>query len=316
MRVILVPLALFFGFLGLATPYSWHTLYPEPNTYGWNNTPVTVTLEASGGAGLQVCYILDNAGQVCQTPPVTITISSEGVHTLEYWAKDATGEESHHFLTIKIDFTPPKISVRVPAEDNKYFLHEKVQVDWVAYDRLSGLEFVDAPAQPGETLDTDHPGHQTFWVLARDRAGNTARIEVDYRVICYIETVLESGFYLDRLLPPEEQVLMWQFPVRARYSRGEPIVIAFRLLDFYRQPGPWTRPNFLLTQVRPDPEFGEKHTIWDWVFIPYDAEAGFYRLSYDTTGREPGVYDLWLGFGDGQSERIRVGILPEKEEGS
>lgn len=294
-----------------ALPTSWHSVDPEPNTFGWNNTPVSVTIEASGGSGLQVCYRLNGAGPICQIPPITFTISTEGIHTVEYWALDYTGEEPHHTFTVRIDLTPPTIRIRVPASGGKYLLHGKIVTDWFDYDRLSGIAFLDASQESSVPLDTNFPGFHTFYVVARDRAGNTAREEVDYQVICQIETVLPTGFFLDRLLPPEEQVLAWKFPVKARYVQGEPVVIAFRLLDAAGQPGPWARPNVLLTQVRPDPEFEEKHTIWAWLMIPYDQEAGFYKLVYDTSEREPGIYDLWLGFGDGQSQRIRIEILPK-----
>lgn len=297
----------------LAQPMSWATVDPPPNPYGWHNTTVTVIIQASGGQNLRVCYQLDGGTPSCQFPPVALSISSEGIYTLKYWAEDDTGQEPPHTLTLRIDLTPPRIVVHTPARDASYLLHQNVVVDWLAYDRLSGLELVEASAQSGSFLDTSLPGHQTFWVFARDRAGNTARAEVDYRVLCVIETVLPSGFYLDRLLPPEERFLAWKFPVLARYTRGETITIAFRLLDAQGRAGPWTRPTLLVTQVRPDPEFGEKHTIWAWLSIPYDQEVGFYKLVYDTSEREPGIYDLWLSFGDSQSERLRVEILPTKE---
>ncbi len=154
-------------------------------------------------------------------------------------------------------------------------------------------------------MDTSSPGYQTFWVFARDRAGNSNRVEVDYQVICKLVTVFPSGFWLDRLLPSEEQRLVGALPVLARYKVGEPIIFGFALLDVNDQPYPYARPNFLLTEVRFTEE-GERHTVWDWVGIPFDREKGFYFLTYPTEKRKPGIYDLWLGFGDGQSLRIRV----------
>lgn len=293
----------------LAQPTAWHTVEPAPNPFGWHNTPVTVTIAASGGTGLQVCYRLNSGAPSCQTPPAILHVSTEGVHTVEYWAKDGTGESPHKTITVRIDLTPPVIRIHSPTEDAKYILRQTISADWFAYDRLSGLEFLDAATESGRPIDTSTPGFQTFWVFARDRAGNTARAEVEYRVICLIETVLPGGFFLDRILPPQEQVFVGRFLLKARYTRGESITIAFLLRDALGQAGPWTRPNVLITQVRPDPEFGEKHTIWAWLMIPYD-EAGFYKLLYDPSEREPGIYDLWLSFGDGQSERIRVEIVP------
>lgn len=296
----------------LASPVAWHSLNPQPNPHGWHNTPVSVTLEASGGANLQVCYRLNGGNPVCQPPPVVLHLSEEGVHTLEYWARDDTGESPHKKVAVRIDLTPPFVRIMSPAEDARYLLHQPVRAEWWAHDRLSGLEFVEATAQSGEPVDTGTAGRQTFRVLAWDRAGNTTHLEVEYLVICVIETVLPTGFFLDRLLPPEEAVRVGKFVVRARYRVGEPVILAFRLKDFFGKEGAWTRPSLLVSQVRPDPEFEEKHTIWAWLPIPYDAKAGYYSLAYDTSEREPGIYDLWLSFGDGQTERIRIQILPKE----
>ncbi|MGB9758142.1 MAG: hypothetical protein ACPLRP_00950 [Candidatus Bipolaricaulaceae bacterium] len=294
--VLLGVLAL--GFLGLSAPSS-HTQSPEPNAYGWNNTPVTVTI-----SGTPPIHYRVNGGPWISGD--TVVLSSEGIHTVEYY--DATeSPDTPNRAVIRIDLTPPTILVRVPEEDKKYILHEKVFVDWFAYDRISGLELTEASARPGEPLDTGSPGYQTFWVFARDRAGNSARLEVDYQVIFKLSTVFPSGFWLDRLLPPEEQVKVGLFPVLARYKVGEPILFGFLLRDANDVVFAQARPNVLVTEVRFTEE-GERHTIWDWVPIPFDQEKGFYFLAYPTEKRKPGIYDLWLGFGDGQSLRIRVEI--------
>ena len=303
---------LIFGFVilascGLAAPTAWHTVEPPPTPYGWNNSSVTVTIEASGGTGLVVKYRINEGGPTTQAPPVTIHLSAEGIHTIEYWAEDETGESPHAFVTVKIDLSPPWISVHIPEEGKKYLLHEKIVVDWFAYDRPSGLKFVEASAQPGEPLDTTTPGYHTFFVFAHDRAGNSARVEVDYRVIFKLSTVFPNGFWLDRLLPAEEQVKVGTLPILARYQVGDPILFGFLLKDANDLPFIRARPNVLITEVKFTEE-GERHTIWDWVLIPFDSGKGFYFLAYPTEKRKPGIYDLWLGFGDGQSLRIRVEI--------
>ena len=310
MRLLVLGIVLL-ALHGLAGPTAWHTVEPEPTPYGWHNTSVTVTLYASGGAGLVVKYRIDGAGPFTQTPPATISLSAEGIYTIEYWAEDYSGESPHRFVTVKIDLTPPRIIVRVPEERKKYLLHEKIVADWFAYDRPSGLDLVEASARPGEPLDTTSLGYQTFFVFARDRAGNTARVEVDYQVICKLFPIFPTGFWLDRFLPPEEQVKVGILPVLARYKVGEPILFGFLLKDAHDQPVAHARPNVLVTEVRFTEE-GERYTIWDWVLVPFDSEKGFYFLAYSTEKRRPGVYDLWLGFGDGQSTRIRVEILAKE----
>lgn len=306
---LLTVLVLAFSVVGTAVPDSWATVEPGPNAYGWNNTPVLVRIEASGGTGLVVKYILDGSGPFTQPPPVVIPIPSEGVHTLRYWAEDASGPESPpNVLTIRIDLTPPRIIVRAPEEGKKYFLNEKVLVDWFAYDHPSGVEFAESAAEPRQVLDTTSPGYQTFWVVARDRAGNAARLEVDYQVICKIVPVFPTGFWLDRLLPAKEQLPVGTLPVLARYKVGEEVKFAFVLKDVNDLPFVRGRPNVLVTEVRFTDE-GERHTIWKWLGIPYDGHQGFYFLRYGTAERRPGIYDLWLGFGDGQSARLRIELI-------
>ncbi|MEN3010445.1 MAG: hypothetical protein ABDI20_05630 [Candidatus Bipolaricaulaceae bacterium] len=112
---------------------------------------------------------------------------------------------------VRVDLTPPVTRIQSPTRDARYLLRQPVRADWWAFDRLSGLESAEASAPSGEPLDTGTPGFHTLWVFARDRAGNTARVEVDYQVICIVETVLPSGFFLDRLLPPEERVMAGRF---------------------------------------------------------------------------------------------------------
>ncbi len=128
-----LPLAiLVLGFLGFSSPSS-HTLSPEPNAYGWNNTSVSVTL-----SGTPPIYYRVNGGP--WTPGDTVVLSQEGIHTVEYY--DATeSPSSPNRVVVRIDFTPPTIVVRVPEEGKKYFLNEGVVVNWFAYDRLSGVEF-------------------------------------------------------------------------------------------------------------------------------------------------------------------------------
>lgn len=205
-------LSVVLGVWALATPTAWHTLDPELNFYGWHNTAVTVILEAACGAGLQVCYRLNAAAPLCQLPPVTLNLSAEGVHTLEYWAVDGTGESPRTRLTVRIDRTPPTVRILSPARDARYLLHQPLRAEWWAYNPLSGLELAEGTVPNGAPVGTGSPGRQTFWVFARDRAGNSARVELECQVVCVIEPVLPTGFFLDRLLPPEERGQPGAFP--------------------------------------------------------------------------------------------------------
>jgi hypothetical protein len=92
---------------------------PSPNSYGWNNTNVTVQLNATdnpGGSGvLQIQFSLSGAQSMALQRvtgnAASITISAEGTTVLSYYATDNAGnQETTKTLTFKIDKTPPVIS--------------------------------------------------------------------------------------------------------------------------------------------------------------------------------------------------------------
>ena len=289
-----------FWFLGLASSI---TLDPPPNAYGWNNTPVTVEITAPGKT---IFYRVNRGPIQTGSSSVTFVLSSEGVHVVEY--RDE-GEEEFKRATVRIDLTPPTVVLRVPEPGGRYFLHQPVSVDWQVFDNLSGIARVEAPAMPGEPLDTRSPGQNRFVVVAQDRAGNEARAAAGYYVLFILETVQPSGFYLDRVLPPEEQVKVGRGVLRARYPLGSDILIAFALKDFYGRPYARAFPELTVLRVEITEE-DERLPLRAWMRIPFDEEKGFYFLPYSTKDHQLGFYELQIYFGDGQLERIRVELVP------
>ncbi|MCX6046917.1 MAG: hypothetical protein NT075_17575, partial [Chloroflexi bacterium] len=82
----------------------------------WFVTPVTLTLQAQDAeSGLSgVTYQLDQTHW--QTYTRHVALSDEGVHTVNYRARDASGRlEATHTLTVSIDLTPPQIQMNLPA---------------------------------------------------------------------------------------------------------------------------------------------------------------------------------------------------------
>lgn len=86
-----------------------------PNGNGWNNSDVTVTINATdeaGGSGVDsLVYTMSGAqsgGSMIAGSTTSITMLAEGTTTLTYHATDRAGNiESDHTLTIKLDRTPP-----------------------------------------------------------------------------------------------------------------------------------------------------------------------------------------------------------------
>ena len=95
------------------TPPVTVATWPAPNTYGWNNADVIVSLSATDNCSgvKEIDYSLSGAqtgGAALPGGSASVTISAEGTTTLTYFAKDNAGnQEAQRSLTVKIDKTPP-----------------------------------------------------------------------------------------------------------------------------------------------------------------------------------------------------------------
>jgi hypothetical protein len=139
------------GWDGCCTPpVTTATASPAPNSNGWNNTNVTVTLNSaddSGGSGVkQIQYALSGAqtldAQIVPGSAGSVTVSAEGMTTLTYFGTDNAGNaEQTKALTVQIDKTPPVV-FGMPASGCTLWPpnNQMVQVATItAADTLSGL---------------------------------------------------------------------------------------------------------------------------------------------------------------------------------
>ena len=101
-------------------PATTVTENPAPNGAGWNQSDVTVSLSAAdnlGGSGVkEISYSVTGARAVPSTMvagnAATIRIVGEGVSTITFFATDIAGNiETAKTLTVKIDMTPPQVTV-------------------------------------------------------------------------------------------------------------------------------------------------------------------------------------------------------------
>jgi hypothetical protein len=168
---------------------------PAPNASGWNNTSVSVGLDATDlRSGIadnppgwvdQVQYSMSGAETVAlQTVPgasASVDLDTPGVTELTYYATDAAGnDEAPSTLSVRIDATPPVLS-GLPGSDCVLWPpnHQMVQVAAVrAADALSGLAGLQVSATSSEAGDTDDvavlpDGSGGYTVALRaERAGN------------------------------------------------------------------------------------------------------------------------------------------------
>jgi len=173
-------------------PLTTAQIAPPPNANGWNNSSVTVTLNAQdnpGGIVKQIQYSLTGAQtsgtQVVAGNTASFNVVAEGVTTVRYFATDVAGNsESTESLTVKIDETPPVIS-GMPATGCTLWPpnHKLVKVATVtAADALSGVasgsftitgssnEPTD-PNDPAVVMTPNGPNSFIIQVLA-DRLGD------------------------------------------------------------------------------------------------------------------------------------------------
>jgi len=165
-----------------ASPLTAFRVDPLPTSYGWNNSPVTVTLQAeddkSGPA--QVCYAL--SGVTTQEARCTFGASTafdlenEGITTVSYHAIDGwENRETAKEDEAKIDLTPPSISgSRSPQANEHGWNNENVRVTFHCSDSLSGIA-----SRPSDRTLSSEGKDQSVTDHATDKAGNTSYSTVE-----------------------------------------------------------------------------------------------------------------------------------------
>ncbi|MDQ3974789.1 MAG: PxKF domain-containing protein [Actinomycetota bacterium] len=135
----------------------------------WNNVDQTVSLSASdAGSGVASTHYRLNGGDA-QTG-YGVTLSAEGVHTLEYWSVDKAGNvEAPKTVEVKIDRTPPRIThFQSPARNGHGWNNSDVTVTFECSDEQSGIASCTAP----QTV-TGQGANQAVHGTAVDNAGNS-----------------------------------------------------------------------------------------------------------------------------------------------
>jgi hypothetical protein len=176
---IVMPLELV---LDAIPPTTTATASPGPNTAGWNNTDVTVTLTATdnpGGSGVQaITYTLTGAqtgGSSVTASTTAFLLSAEGATTVTYHATDNAGNvEADKTLVIKIDKTPPTLmfGATTPAPNAAGWNNTTpVTIAYAATDTLSGVAATSLSSPLRFTVETSGA---TQTVTVTDVAGNSA----------------------------------------------------------------------------------------------------------------------------------------------
>ena len=177
-------------------PATTATVTPLPNANGWNQTAVSVALEATDlASGLndtpagwvdQLQYSLTGAQTVAETVvpghSAAFGVAPQGITTVHYSATDAAGnEETSRTLDVKIDGAPPVLS-GLPSADCTIWPPnhklERVAVLW-ASDAVSGVApgslavtaTSNEPLEPGDVVVTEGEDGSVVVELRAERSG-------------------------------------------------------------------------------------------------------------------------------------------------
>ena len=258
-------------------PTSTAQVVPSPNALGFNNTNATVNFAATDNpCGSGVANITYSASGAQTIPSTTVpgsststVISAEGLTTVTFFARDNAGNvEAAHTLIVKVDKTPPAISIASPLATN-YFLNELVAASYSCTDGFSGVATCVGTAPNGTNVDTSTLGNHAFTVNATDNAGNASTQTVIY-VVTY-------------------NICLLYDPTRPLIQSGATVPIRLQLCDAngvnLSSPTITVTPIELVTA-------GGIHVADITGSFRYDADLAGYIFNFRTTGLASGEYRL------------------------
>ena len=190
-------------------PETTETQSGTEGSNGWYTSNVDVTLAATATLGVkEIHYELGGTLNVVQGATATFTISTEGTHSLSYWAVDnSENTETPHSQTIRIDKNPPAVELTLPQP----LLNQPASATWIATDSISG---VDGPTSGTIVIDTSSVGLKTVTVTVKDNAGNsitaTKTCYVTYAFVGFLEPINNddsSIFKLGSTVPVKFQLV-------------------------------------------------------------------------------------------------------------
>jgi hypothetical protein len=158
----------------------------DPGASGWYQDSVRPIIRVTDDSDWSMVYYRLNGGPVAtfSTNALPVTISGDGVHTLEYWADDEQGNvAAHQSATFRIDTTAPSVDILSPIDGESVYVGGELIADFACFDAGSGIEECTGTVADGERLPTDAPGLYDFTVVARDALGRETTKTTTYEVI-------------------------------------------------------------------------------------------------------------------------------------
>lgn len=168
---------------------------PDPGAGGWFREPVTIVVNATdAGSGVErIAWHADRGAGSAAGDQAEVTVSTPGIHEVEYWAIDREGNVSERVrVTVRVDLAEPVIEIRspeplgaslAPLEPGQVRQGSTVLADFECADEASGVATCEGSTDDGEALPTSQLGVQRFSVVATDVAGHRVEEVVEYEVV-------------------------------------------------------------------------------------------------------------------------------------
>jgi hypothetical protein len=190
--------------------------------------------------------------------------------------------------SIKLDTTPPVITLIMPKDGATYLKNQAVTADWSTWDAYSGVATQSGTVPSGALIDTASFGAKSFTVTASDVAGNSATTTVAYAV----------PFASAGLLSPLS-------PTKISLVSGGSASVKFQIFDTGGKSVSTLTPVLHLAKLMTGgvwgPEFDPTSTSApkNGTVFRYDTQAKQYIYSLNTKALASGTYRLRIAVAGG-----------------
>jgi hypothetical protein len=273
----------------------------------WANSPaVSLTLAASSvapGGVTGMRFSDDGASWPAAFDPYATSAAyalpaGDGPKTVYVQFQDAEGNISDaESASIKLDTTPPVITLTTPADGVTYVKNQAVAADWSTSDAYSGVASKSGTVATGALIDTASFGAKSFSVTATDVAGNSATTTVGYSV------PFASAGVLSPLSPTKVSVVS-----------GGSASVKFQIFDSGGRSVSTLSPLLHLAKLMTGgvwgPEFDPTSTSApkSGTAFRYDATAKQYVYNLDTNVLAAGTYRLRIAVAGGGEIYARIQV--------
>jgi hypothetical protein len=280
-----------------APTLTFDSYLPAPNAFGWNNTDVVASYNAS-----------DALSGLVDPATGSFIFSAEGINQSHAFSvQDKAGNAASSTVSgVNIDKTAPTVTITSPAQGAVYAYLQAVTASYSCADTAggaqSGVNTCAGTLANGASLNTASVGPASFTVNAADKAGNTATQTNSYAV--YYES---SGF-----LPPIN------VDGTSIFKLGSTVPVKFKLTG--ASAAVTNAGNFQLFVAKvsngivgTEMEATTSTPASTGNLFRYDASGGLYIYNMGTKGApwSAGTYQLRVDLGDGNPNRtVLISLKP------